>query len=46
MTATTPSLLHLVTILTYCSLHGAQPIQPLLAGEFQLSHFRRSSSPP
>ncbi len=40
MTAATPSLLHLVTILTYCSLHGAQPIQPLLAGEFQLSHLQ------
>jgi len=37
MTAATPSLLHLVTILTYCSLYGAQPIQPLLAGQFQLS---------
>ena len=33
----TPGLLHVVTILTYCSLYGAQPIQPLLAGQFQLS---------
>ena len=40
MSAATPSLLHLVTILTYCSLYGAQPIQPLLAEEFQLSHFQ------
>jgi YNFM family putative membrane transporter len=40
MTAAAPSLLHLVTILTYCSLYGAQPIQPLLAGEFQLSHLQ------
>jgi MFS transporter, YNFM family, putative membrane transport protein len=40
MTAAAPSLLHLVTILTYCSLYGAQPIQPLLAGEFHLSHLQ------
>lgn len=32
--------LQFVTVFTFCSLYATQPIQPLLAAEFQLTHFQ------
>ena len=40
MTDSTSKYIYFTTIVTFCSLYAAQPIQPLFQHEFQLSHFQ------
>ena len=40
MTDSTIKYLYFATIVTFCSLYAAQPIQPLFKSEFQLSNFQ------
>ena len=40
MTDSTIKYLYFATVVTFCSLYAAQPIQPLFKSEFQLSNFQ------
>ncbi len=40
MTDSNIKYLYFATVVTFCSLYAAQPIQPLLKSEFQLSNFQ------
>jgi YNFM family putative membrane transporter len=40
VTDSTSKSLYFATVVTFCSLYAAQPIQPLLKSEFQLSNFQ------
>lgn len=40
MTYSASRYIYFTTIVTFCSLYAAQPIQPLFQAEFQLSHFQ------
>lgn len=40
MTDSTVKYLYFATIVTFCSLYAAQPIQPVFKSEFQLSHLQ------
>ncbi len=40
MTDSASKLLYFATVVTFCSLYAAQPIQPLFKAEFQLSNFQ------
>lgn len=40
MTDSTSKYIYFTTVVTFCSLYAAQPIQPLFQHEFQLSHFQ------
>ena len=40
MTDSTSKYLYFATVVTFCSLYAAQPIQPLFKSEFQLSNFQ------
>ncbi len=40
MTDSTTRYLYFATIVTFCSLYGAQPIQPVFKSEFQLTHLQ------
>ncbi|MBU1564542.1 MAG: MFS transporter [Proteobacteria bacterium] len=40
MTHSTTKYLYFATVVTFCSLYAAQPIQPVFKSEFQLSNFQ------
>ncbi len=40
MTDSASKYIYFTTVVTFCSLYAAQPIQPLFQQEFQLSHFQ------
>ena len=40
MTDSAGKYIYFTTVVTFCSLYAAQPIQPLFQHEFQLSHFQ------
>jgi YNFM family putative membrane transporter len=40
MTDSASRYIYFTTVVTFCSLYAAQPIQPLFQHEFQLSHFQ------
>ena len=40
MTDSASKYIYFTTVVTFCSLYAAQPIQPLFQNEFQLSHFQ------
>ena len=40
MTESPGKYIYFTTVVTFCSLYAAQPIQPLFQHEFQLSHFQ------